>query len=249
MNTAGSDLPPFTYHRATGVEDALAHLRRDGSYPYAGGTDLLVALRHRAEWVADVRHLVDIKGVTPAQGITRSGDSIRIGALTTASALASSAVIRRHAKVLAMAAAQTSAPALRNRGTIGGNVMTPHPAGDVVTALLALGATAELAGRDELVPVAALVSGAFALPKGTFLTALNVPVTSRSWYERLAPRLAFSRATRSAAVVFRSEGIVAAAGGVAQRPMVLPADAVPDDELLKGMLARATHRATDRTPA
>ena len=220
----------------------MSHLAREGASTYAGGTDLLVALRHRATWVADVRHLVDIKGVHEAAGITRLGDSLRIGALTTASALATSAIVRRHARVLAMAAAQTSAPVLRNRGTVGGNVVTPHPAGDVTTALLALGATAELSGRQEQVPVSSLISGAFKLSSGTFLLAFHVPVAAQSWYERLAPRLAFSRATRAVAVVIRSSGIVAAAGGVADRPTLLP-DAMPDDELLGALLGRATRRA------
>ena len=243
MTAEGSDLPPFTYHRARGLHDAMSHLARAGACTYAGGTDLLVALRQRAEWVADVRHLVDIKALPEAAGITRLGDSLRIGALTTASALATSAIVRRHARVLAMAAERTSAPSLRNRGTVGGNVVTPHPAGDVATALLALGATAELTGRKERVPVSSLISGAFKLPSGTFLLAFHVPVAAQSWYERIAPRLAFSRATRSVAVVTRSTGIVTAAGGIADRPTLLSAGAMPDDELLQALLKRATRRA------
>ena len=121
--------------------------------------------------------------------------------------------------------------------------MTPHPAGDVRTALLALGATAELAGQAGQVPVSTLVSGAFTLSSGTFLLAFHVPVAAKSWYERMAPRLAFSRATRSVAIVIRPTGTVAAAGGVAERPMLLSPATLPDDELLNVLRTRATHRA------
>ena len=78
-----SDLTSFTYHRATRLSDALAHLGRAGACAYAGGTDLLVGLRHRAEWVAGVRHLVDIKDIHDARGIELDGDMLRIGALST----------------------------------------------------------------------------------------------------------------------------------------------------------------------
>ena len=81
-------------------------------------------------------------------GIVDVGDSLRVGAAVRPHTLAASRLARRVAPALAEAAAATSSPALRRRGTVGGNIVTPHPAGDVATALLALGATVEIADND-----------------------------------------------------------------------------------------------------
>ena len=247
------DVTSFTYHRATGRADALAHLSREGACAYAGGTDLLVALRHRAEWVAGVRHLVDIKDVDDARGIQLDGDMLRIGALTTARELVSSAVVRRTARVLSMAASQTSAPWLRARGTVGGNVMTPHPAGDIATALLALGAVAEFATRGrrrtERIPLADVMSPAATRLSGSLLLALHVPTTAHSWYERASRRLVFCRATVAVAAVHRGTHTQVALGGVAERP-VLGSSAPPASPLtalVDALVERATHGASIAT--
>ena len=66
--------------------------------------------------------------------------SLRIGALTTHAELAASAVVREHCPALAEAAGHVGDPAVRNRGTIGGNVAHADPASDLPTVLTALGA-------------------------------------------------------------------------------------------------------------
>ena len=244
-----SELTPFTYHRAAGRADALAHLNREGACAYAGGTDLLVGLRHRAGWVSGVRHLVDVKDVHDARGIQLDGDMLHIGALCTAQELASSSIVRRMARVLAMAASQTSAPWLRARGTVGGNVMTPHPAGDIATALLALGAIAEFAthgrGRTERIALAELMSQG---RTNSLLLALHVQAAAQSWYERSSRRSAFCRATVAVAVVHRGTGTQVALGGVAERPILgssAPAGS-PLTSVVEALVERTTRGAATR---
>lgn len=252
MSAEGSDLPPFTYHRATDLTNALAQLRRPGASVYAGGTDLVVALRNRAPWASGIRHLVDIKDLAEARGIERQRETLRIGALTTARELASSAVVRRQAPVLAMAASLTSAPSLRARGTVGGNVMTPHPAGDVATALLALGAIAEFAiagRRTQRVSVADLLTSRASLPQGSVMVALHVPTSTASWYERLGRRTGFCRATLSVAVARRAGEMQIAIGGLAERP-VLRSTAPPGStlsSLVDTIVERAVRQASSVT--
>ena len=65
---------------------------------------------------------------------------MRIGALTTHAELASSPVVREQCPALAEAAGHVGDPAVRNRGTIGGNVAHADPASDLPTVLAALGA-------------------------------------------------------------------------------------------------------------
>ncbi|MBL0172136.1 MAG: FAD binding domain-containing protein [Gemmatimonadaceae bacterium] len=62
-----SDLPILSYCRPGSVEGVLHALQRRGARIYAGGTDLLVALRQRHASVRTVRVLVDIKGVGDAR--------------------------------------------------------------------------------------------------------------------------------------------------------------------------------------
>ena len=84
--------------------------------------------------------LIDIGRIAELQGIAPKGGALRIGALTTHAELAASADVRDAAPALAEAAAQVGDPAVRNRGTIGGNVAHADPASDLPTVLIALGA-------------------------------------------------------------------------------------------------------------
>ena len=74
------------------------------------------------------------------------GGTVRIGALTTHAELASSAELRDHCPALAEAARHVGDPAVRNRGTIGGNVAHADPASDLPTVLAALGARFVVSG-------------------------------------------------------------------------------------------------------
>lgn len=124
----------------------------------AGGTDLMRDFQqgeHRADC------LVDITRISALHGIAVAGDVITIGATTTHAGLARSPVIRKHALVLAEAAAEVGSPQVRNTGTIGGNVVNAQPAADTALALLALDAEAEiLSSRGaRWLPVAELYAG------------------------------------------------------------------------------------------
>ncbi len=219
-----SDLPPLRYLRPRDLDEALTAIARPGACIYAGGTDLLVALSERRAWTRFVRTVVDVKALDAARGITRRAGELRIGALTTAHALATDPDVGRHAAALAEAAHLTSAPALRRRGTVGGNLVTPHPAGDIATALLALGAVAEVAdasGRVADVPVAELVaSHARTWPRQRLILAVRVPRTRRSAFEKVATRAAFGRAVVAVAVAGVGPRLQVALGGLGGRPFV-----------------------------
>ncbi len=68
--------------------------------------------------------------------------ALRIGATVTLSRLLG----QRAIPMLAEAARNTASWPVRNMATVGGNLFTPPPGGDVAVALLALDATVELAG-------------------------------------------------------------------------------------------------------
>lgn len=228
----------IAYTRPDSLEQALSALARPGARCYAGGTDLLVALHQRAPWTSGIRELVDIKGITAAAGVQDRGTHIRIGALVTASELERDPLVARFASAVAEAARRTSAPMLRARGTVGGNLMTPHAVPDVATALLAIGATAMIASPATpitAVPIDALLDRAGAgsrvahLSHDALVVAVEIPKDARSAFEKLGTRRAFSRATVAVGVAVRAGRHRVAVSGLAERPFLATATATALD--------------------
>jgi CO/xanthine dehydrogenase FAD-binding subunit len=89
--------------------------------------------------------------------IERVGDHLEIGATATLTALTALPEV----PLLAEAARHTASWAVRNLGTVGGNLFTPPPGGDVAAALLALDAQVEIVGSAgvRLAPLADLWTG------------------------------------------------------------------------------------------
>jgi len=239
-------LPAFAYLRPRSLAEATAALARPGAHAYAGGTDLLLWIAERAPTIGAVRLLVDIKDLTAASGIRSRPGWLRIGALTTMAELAGSAVVRRHAPMLAEAAAHTAAPALRHRATLGGNLVTRHPAPDAATALLAASARVEWIGREgrrRRTPVGDFIA---APPRRSRLVlAIHVPASRRSAFEKHGSRRGFSRSIVAVAVRRSPKGSGVAIGGVGVRPIV----AVTAARALDRASCLATALATDGVPA
>lgn len=110
----------FAYERPTSLADALAALADPNVLPIAGGTDLLTCVE---EGLAAPARVVDVRGLTELAGITSTPDGgVRIGGAVRIADLAADARIRSSYPVLADAAAAVGSPALRNMGTLGGNL-------------------------------------------------------------------------------------------------------------------------------
>ncbi len=89
--------------------------------------------------------------------LDREGDVLRIGATATLTQLLNQDAI----PVLREAARNTASWSVRNMATVGGNLFTPPPGGDVAVALLALDAEVVLAGAggQRVVPIAEFYTG------------------------------------------------------------------------------------------
>ena len=167
----------LAYHRANSVAEAVALLAEiEDSKLLAGGHSLIPLLKLR---LASPAALIDISRIEGIRGITRENDSVRIGALTTHSELASSADLRAACPLVSEAAALVGDPAVRNRGTIGGNLAHADPGSDLPTVAVALGAAIEATGPNGSRAIAAgdffeeLMSTA--LDDGEVMTAVRVP--------------------------------------------------------------------------
>jgi len=134
----------FEYYRARSLADAQKLLGdHPGAKLLAGGHSLIPLMKLRLAAPAAV---VDIGRLTDLRGVTISDSAVRIGALTTHAGLAASSDLRRAAPALAEAAGLVGDPAVRNRGTIGGNIAHADPASDLPTVLVALGARINIVG-------------------------------------------------------------------------------------------------------
>ncbi|MCY3573543.1 MAG: xanthine dehydrogenase family protein subunit M [Chloroflexi bacterium] len=133
----------FDYQRADSIEGALAAIGEDGKF-LAGGHSLLPAMKLR---LSTPEQLVDIGHIPELQGISASG-GLTIGAATTHDAIASSADVQSVCAALASACGQVGDQAVRNFGTLGGNIAHADPASDPPTVLVACGATIHIQGAD-----------------------------------------------------------------------------------------------------
>ncbi len=114
----------FSYLSPVSHDDALAALREAGTHVVAGGTDLVPCVEDGI--LAPVR-VVDVRGLPGMRDITLHADgSARIGAGVTINEIAEHEGFRTRFPMLCDAAASVGTPALRNMGTLGGNLIQRH---------------------------------------------------------------------------------------------------------------------------
>jgi aerobic carbon-monoxide dehydrogenase medium subunit len=171
----------FDYHRAKSLSDAQRLLAANpGAKLLAGGHSLIPLMKLR---LATPSAVVDIGRIPELRGISKSGDTIRIGSLTTHAEIAASGDVQKSAAALADAAGLVGDPAVRSRGTIGGNIAHADPASDLPTVLVALNAQIVAVGPKGERTMAA--DGFFtgimstALAEDEVVTAIVVPASAK----------------------------------------------------------------------
>jgi len=114
-------LPKFEYIEPRTLKDAAKAFAADpkGTVLLAGGTDLLVNMKHR---VIQPKRVVNLKTIPKLAYVSYGKNGLRIGALTTLHDLSSSQVIRERYPVLSQAAKEVGAYAHQVMGTLGGNL-------------------------------------------------------------------------------------------------------------------------------
>lgn len=165
------------YYRPTSVAEAVELLSsKPGAKLLAGGHSLIPSMKLR---VVQPAALVDIGRIKELSGISVEGDSLRIGALTTHNAIATSADVKTHCAILAEAASLIADQQVRNRGTIGGSLAQSDPAADYPTLITALDATLTVEGPNGARGIAAkdFFKDLFttALAEDEVLTSITMP--------------------------------------------------------------------------
>lgn len=128
----------FAYARPSSLAEAAAAFAGGGEAAFiAGGHTLLPAIKSRLRMPDTI---VDLAAIPGLSGVSRDGDRLWVGALTTHAAVAAEA----HAiAALAKLAGAIGDQQVRNRGTLGGVIANNDPAADYPAAVLALDAVVE----------------------------------------------------------------------------------------------------------
>ena len=215
------------YHRPNSVAEAVDLLSgNEGAKVLAGGHSLIPLMKLR---LAAPTVLVDIGRIEALKGIEAIADRLFIGALTTQASIAASDLVNERAHLLAEAAGMVGDPAVRNRGTIGGNVSHSDPASDIPAVLTALSATFNIAGPggNRSVEAADFATGLLenTLREDEILTSVSVPSVpagSGSAYVKFAHPASRYAVIGVAAIVGVSDGSCSSAnvvvGGVETTP-------------------------------
>jgi len=240
-------VPLERHFSASCVEEALDVLGRRGPEVLicAGGTDVMVALRAGA-LPPEKRVLLDVSRIAALSGVREldGGAEIEVGSLTTHALASQDAVLARSSIILPRACRSVGSPQVRNRGTVGGNVLTAAQCADTIPALLSLNASAVLAapgGRERIVPLADF----FPAPKRSaieadeLLTALRFPSLGPRWrgsFYKLIRRAAVAKARLSFAFLARlsPDGVVEDARLSIGAALPVPARFEAAEALLRG---------------
>ena len=113
-------LPKFEYVEPKSIKEALSVLMNEPrARILAGGTDILVNMKHRVETPPT---LVNIKRIPDLDFIRQDNGTLRIGALTSLKKVYKESFIAEKAPALASAASQVGSYHHQSMGTIGGNL-------------------------------------------------------------------------------------------------------------------------------
>jgi len=113
-------MPEFRLTHPRDVGEAIAARREHaGSRFLAGGTDLLVNVRHG---ISRPDLLIDLSGIEELAEIKIGDNGVRIGAGVTVAALARNAAIATRYRAVTQAAEMIAGPGHRVMGTVGGNL-------------------------------------------------------------------------------------------------------------------------------
>ena len=171
-------LPKFDYEEPKSLPEALAmllELKGNGKV-IAGGTDLLVNMK---KGIVTPAFLVSLKKVEGLREIAGDNGGLAIGSQVTISEIADSDRVGSAFPVLARCASWLGSPLIRNRATIGGNIVTARPAADLPPALIVLGAEVELKGKgkNRMVPLSGFFTGpgSSVIESGEVLTRIIIP--------------------------------------------------------------------------
>jgi CO/xanthine dehydrogenase FAD-binding subunit len=201
-------------------EAVSAMAQSPGAVPVAGGTDLMGAVN---AGLLRPMALLGLGRVAELRGWQYQDGAALLGAGLTHARMARPDFAALM-PALAEAAATVGPPQVRNVGTLGGNIVSAHPAGDTLPVLAALEATVTLVGPEggREVAVSHLMTGLDPLRPGELLAYVRVPLLhAPQVFLKSGGRTGPSRAVASVSLVLdpARRAVRCAVGAVAPVPL------------------------------
>ncbi|WHZ05645.1 FAD binding domain-containing protein [Neobacillus sp. YX16] len=146
-------------YRFNRLDQTLSQLNKENCAIIAGGTDVMVMHKSRRGVPPKIpKPIVFIDHLSELKRVYQNQKDLHIGACCTYSELLGNPLIPL---VLKKAIKTIAAPAIRNRGTLGGNVCNASPAGDTLPLLYVYNAKLLLRSvkGDRIVPISDFIQG------------------------------------------------------------------------------------------
>ena len=177
-------LPAFDLLRPATLPEALQMLSATpNALSLAGGTNLIPDLRKGMDAPG---MLVDVSELAELCCIRRKDGHLLIGGGVKIAELLGDPMIAQDAPILGEMARSFANALIRNRATIGGNLVNAAPCCDSAPVLLALNAEVELSSTagKRCLPLAEFLVGAFSTKRQSneLLTCVRVPIPPKSSY-------------------------------------------------------------------
>jgi len=221
----------FEYFAPTTLEEAQSLLRQPGKKirMIAGGTDLFLKLKDRlieTDWLVDITRIQRLHCIREDEN-----QGLRIGATTSIRALEKSTLIQKKYPPIFQAARLLGSIAIRNVGTIGGNLCNAAPSAEMAPVLIGLSARAKILTLQEekILPLEDFFigPGQTVLAERDLLTEIQVPPmpqTSEGVYLKHADRGSIDLAVVGVAAILTLEkgicrNVKIVLGAVAPKPM------------------------------
>lgn len=188
------------YHPRS-LEEALQIRETTGATPYAGGTDLMVHPREGAVYLF-------LDRIPELQAVTAENGKLTVGSACTFTRLIQEPLVPPLVKE---AVSHIAAPAIRNIGTVGGNICNASPKADSAMALIACDACVQLTSRQKVrvIPLNDfyLGRGSTVLREDELLTKIIVPQreNTRWFYQKVGGRASLAISRISFAGVFQKD--------------------------------------------
>lgn len=214
----------FTYVKCTDLAETIKILQtQEQAYPLAGGTDLLVGIRHGK---FKPKTVLDIKGIAELCTLREDNQGITIGAAVSLNEVAMYEPVLQHVPILAQACHSIGTYSVRNRGTLVGNICNASPAADTAAPLYCLGAMVNIAGPEGRRTLAIkdffTGPGQKALRRGELVVSVLLPKpypTGKGVYRKASRTGSVDLATVGVAVQDWRDEVRIALGSVAPTPV------------------------------
>lgn len=225
--TAWKRSTPMRYQRVANEQELLNGLSQPDAVILCGGTDVMIKLR-TGTIQPDI--LLDVSQVDSMRGIRVEDSALLIGAATAESEIIASPLVHQHVPLLASVLKQLGSVQIRNRGSLGGNIVNASPAADSAIPLLLYDTALLLVGpnSERWVQLEDFFTGPgrTALKPGEFIRTLRLPIPDagfRSFFHKVGKRNALTIAIASLGVLVRLDSDILqdvriAVGSVAPTP-------------------------------